>query len=52
MPSLAGGHHPAMDAGRDAGRPADGMEINGNGAAIAPQQKRNLDYELESVKQK
>ncbi len=35
MPSLAGGHHPAMDAGRDAGRPADGVDAGRRAPMIA-----------------
>ncbi len=34
LPSLARGHHPAMGNGRDAGRPADGMDAIGRGAPM------------------
>ena len=39
LPSLAGGNYQSVDCGRYAGRPADGMDGNGNGAAIGHNKK-------------
>ena len=43
MLAVAGGHHPRMGSGRDAGRSPDGMDAIGKGAAMITKDAESFD---------